>query len=86
MGGRIEDIWAKYWYYNIHKSVGFKKYKAKKDENLKPIRIMYASLFYQIIFKNTMFKKIILFLLLNFGALAIGSYFTDSGASSDWYH
>ena len=32
-----------------------------------------------------MFKKIILFLVLNFGALAIGSYFTDSGASSDWY-
>tara|TARA_B110000444_G_C18833763_1_gene594763 strand:- start:1187 stop:1645 length:459 start_codon:yes stop_codon:yes gene_type:complete len=32
-----------------------------------------------------MFKKIILFLMLNFGALAIGSYFTDGGASSDWY-
>ena len=32
-----------------------------------------------------MFKKIVLFLMLNFGALAIGSYFTDSGASSDWY-
>ena len=32
-----------------------------------------------------MFKKIILFLILNFGALAIGSYFTDGGASSDWY-
>ena len=32
-----------------------------------------------------MFKKIILFLLLNFGALAIGSYFSDSGASSDRY-
>ena len=32
-----------------------------------------------------MFIKIILFLVLNFGALAIGSYFTDSGASSDWY-
>ena len=32
-----------------------------------------------------MFKNIILFLLLNFGALAIGSFFTDGGASSDWY-
>ena len=32
-----------------------------------------------------MFKKIILFIILNFGALAISSYFTDSGASSDWY-
>ena len=32
-----------------------------------------------------MFKKIILFLMLNFGSLAIGSYFTDSGVSSDWY-
>ena len=32
-----------------------------------------------------MFKKIISFLILNFGALAIGSYFTDGGASSDWY-
>ena len=32
-----------------------------------------------------MFKKIILFLILNFGALAIGSYFSDGGASSDWY-
>ena len=32
-----------------------------------------------------MFKKIILFLMLNFGALTIGSYFTDGGASSDWY-
>ena len=31
MGGRIEDgIWAKYWYKNIHKSAGYKKYKAKK--------------------------------------------------------
>ena len=41
MGGRIEDgIWAKYWYENIHKSVGFKKYKAKKEpfpEALNPL-------------------------------------------------
>ena len=41
MGGRIEDgIWAKYWYDNIHKSIGFKKYKAKKEplpETLKPL-------------------------------------------------
>ena len=36
MGGRIEDgIWAKYWYNNIHKSVGFKKYKAKNEPFLK---------------------------------------------------
>ena len=32
-----------------------------------------------------MFKKIILFLILNFGALVIGNYFTDGGASSVWY-
>ncbi len=32
-----------------------------------------------------MFKKFILFIILNFGALAIGSYFSDGGASSDWY-
>ena len=32
-----------------------------------------------------MIKKIILFIILNFGALAIGSYLVDSGASSDWY-
>ena len=41
MGGRIEDgIWAKYWYHNIHKSVGFKKYRAKKEpfpQTLKPL-------------------------------------------------
>ena len=41
MGGCIEDgIWAKYWYKNIHKSVGFKKYKAKKESfpvTLKPL-------------------------------------------------
>jgi len=29
--------------------------------------------------------KIIIFLFLNFLALAIGSYFTGSGVSSDWY-
>ena len=32
-----------------------------------------------------MFKKFILFIILNFGTLAIGSYFSDGGASSDWY-
>ena len=40
-GGLIEDgIWAKFWYNNIHKSVGFKKYEAKKEpfpESLKPL-------------------------------------------------
>lgn len=29
--------------------------------------------------------RIILFALLNFGALAIGGFFTGSGVSSDWY-
>lgn len=29
--------------------------------------------------------RIILFALLNFGALAIGGFFTSSGVSSDWY-
>lgn len=41
IGGRIEDgIWAKYWYHNIHKSVGFKNYRAKKEpfpQTLKPL-------------------------------------------------
>jgi len=32
-----------------------------------------------------MLKRIILFLLLNFGALAIGGLFTGSGVASDWY-
>jgi tryptophan-rich sensory protein len=32
-----------------------------------------------------MLKKIILFLLLNFTALAVGGLFTSSGVSSDWY-
>ena len=32
-----------------------------------------------------MFKKIILFLILNFGALAIGIFFSDNGPSSYWY-
>ena len=31
-----------------------------------------------------MAKRIILFLVLNFGALAIGSLFTSAGVSSDW--
>jgi len=32
-----------------------------------------------------MLKRIILFLILNFSALAIGGLFTDDGVSSDWY-
>lgn len=32
-----------------------------------------------------MAKRILLFLLLNFAALAIGGYFTGSGVVSDWY-
>jgi tryptophan-rich sensory protein len=32
-----------------------------------------------------MLRPIILFLLLNFGALAIGGLFTGPGVSSDWY-
>ena len=31
------------------------------------------------------FQYILLFIVLNFGALAIGSYFMNSGPSSDWY-
>jgi tryptophan-rich sensory protein len=29
--------------------------------------------------------RIILFIVINFSALAIGSYFTENGVSSDWY-
>lgn len=32
-----------------------------------------------------MFKRIILFLILNFSALAIGGLFTNDGVSSNWY-
>lgn len=32
-----------------------------------------------------MFKKVILFLFLNFSALAIGGLFTGNGVSSEWY-
>ena len=32
-----------------------------------------------------MLLRIILFLILNFGALAIGGYFTGKGVPSDWY-
>jgi len=32
-----------------------------------------------------MIKRTLLFLILNFSALAIGSIFTESGVSSDWY-
>ncbi|PLX00638.1 MAG: TspO protein [Marinilabiliales bacterium] len=34
---------------------------------------------------KTKIYKLILFLLLNFGALALGSIFTGQGVSSDWY-
>ncbi|NVK66824.1 MAG: tryptophan-rich sensory protein [Flavobacteriales bacterium] len=30
-------------------------------------------------------KRLILFLILNFGALALGGLFTNTGVSSDWY-
>jgi len=30
-------------------------------------------------------QYIVLFLILNFGALAIGSYFMNSGPTSNWY-
>ena len=40
-GGRIEDgVWAKYWYNNVHNSIGFQKYKQKKEPfptKLKPL-------------------------------------------------
>ncbi len=43
MGARPEDgIWAKYWYGNIHKSIGFMKYQPNTDpfpENLKSLLI-----------------------------------------------
>ena len=32
-----------------------------------------------------MIRNIVLFLVLNFGALAIGGLFTSSGVSSEWY-
>lgn len=32
-----------------------------------------------------MFLRFIIFLILNFGALAIGSYFTGKGVPSEWY-
>jgi tryptophan-rich sensory protein len=32
-----------------------------------------------------MVYRIIFFLVLNFGALVIGSYFTEAGVSSEWY-
>jgi tryptophan-rich sensory protein len=32
-----------------------------------------------------MLRQLILFLLLNFGALALGGLFTGQGVSSDWY-
>ena len=34
---------------------------------------------------NEKFKQILLFIVLNFGALAIGSYFMNNGPSTDWY-
>jgi hypothetical protein len=37
------------------------------------------------IFITKMNYRIIIFLLINFGALAIGSFFTGKGVPSDWY-
>jgi translocator protein len=34
---------------------------------------------------NTYWIKLLIFFALNFGALAIGSYFTGGGVSSSWY-
>lgn len=34
---------------------------------------------------RTMTLRVILFLLINFGALGIGGFFTGSGVTSDWY-
>lgn len=33
-----------------------------------------------------MIFRLIIFLVLNFGALALGSYFTGAGVTSDWYY
>ncbi|MBL7790387.1 MAG: tryptophan-rich sensory protein [Chitinophagales bacterium] len=33
-----------------------------------------------------MILRFFIFLILNFGALALGSYFTGSGVNSDWYY
>jgi tryptophan-rich sensory protein len=35
--------------------------------------------------KNNMIVRIVIFLLLNFGALAIGGFFSSKGVPSDWY-
>ena len=32
-----------------------------------------------------MLQKVVFFLVLNFGALATGSFLTEAGATSDWY-
>jgi tryptophan-rich sensory protein len=37
------------------------------------------------VYHMALLKRIILFLILNFSALAIGGLFTGSGVSSDWY-
>lgn len=34
---------------------------------------------------SKMIKRLVLFLILNFGALALGSFFTADGVASDWY-
>ena len=34
---------------------------------------------------KTMFARLIIFLIINFGALAIGGLFTGKGVPSDWY-
>ena len=35
---------------------------------------------------TSMYLKVIVFLFLNFGALALGGIFAGSGAGSDWYN
>lgn len=32
-----------------------------------------------------MFPRILLFIIINYAALAIGAYFTNTGVASDWY-
>ena len=36
-------------------------------------------------FENSFVLRLVIFLLINFGALAIGSFFTNDGSDSEWY-
>lgn len=41
-GPRKEDgVWAKYWYHNVHRSTGFKAYKAKNEELPERLKELY---------------------------------------------